>query len=429
MHLAPTTTVRTSVMQACRALAALVYLAAAGPALAAQSPASAAAPAEAAVPQTPEQALAQDAAEYARAYAVPQEEALARLRALAESVVETDRLRGLYRDRLAGIVVEHAPAFRIVVLLTGEGADSLEVLPAGGLALPILFRTGAPAKEVRILAAIGAHQADIRAVLDHPPGMGADPRTGMLAVMVQHGDLGEDGEAGLAARLAAIAGVPAEIKVWSDIDAPSSVEGGGRVLGADPGGGRFVCTSGFVVTDGLRTAVTTAAHCPDALSYIAPDHAQAPLTMVGAWGAGTQDVQVHVGEGQFLPFFLVDRAKDVARPLTGQRLRASTRAGDFVCHRGEHSGYHCAEVDYPDYAPPGDLCAGPCPPTWVAVHGPDCHGGDSGGPVFLGTIAFGTVKGASYTSDGACRLYYYMSTDYLPPGWSLLRAADVAGGP
>jgi hypothetical protein len=34
-------------------------------------------------------------------------------------------------------------------------------------------------------------------------------------------------------------------------------------------------------------------------------------------------------------------------------------------------------------------------------------------------IAFGLMKGASNSSDGTCRLYYYMSTDYLPPGWRL----------
>ena len=35
------------------------------------------------------------------------------------------------------------------------------------------------------------------------------------------------------------------------------------------------------------------------------------------------------------------------------------------------------------------------------------------------TTAFGLVKGESATS-GTCRLYYYMSTDYLPQGWTLL---------
>ena len=45
--------------------------------------------------------------------------------------------------------------------------------------------------------------------------------------------------------------------------------------------------------------------------------------------------------------------------------------------------------------------------------------GDSGGPVFSRGVAFGILKGASYNREGGCDLYFYMSTDYLPEGWSL----------
>jgi hypothetical protein len=56
----------------------------------------------------------------------------------------------------------------------------------------------------------------------------------------------------------------------------------------------------------------------------------------------------------------------------------------------------------------------------VTVASATCRGGDSGGPVFLGTVAFGLVKGSSYGRNGSCNFYFYMSTDYLPPGWTLL---------
>ena len=119
------------------------------------------------------------------------------------------------------------------------------------------------------------------------------------------------------------------------------------------------------------------------------------------------------------PVFMVDKKRTLARPVSSWRNRDSTRVGDFVCHRGERTGYSCAVVEFVDYAPPGDLCAGPCTPTWVAVSGPDCGKGDSGGPVFSGMVAFGLMKGASNSSDDTCRLYYYMSVDYLPPGWTI----------
>ena len=131
-------------------------------------------------------------------------------------------------------------------------------------------------------------------------------------------------------------------------------------------------------------------------------------------------MQINLSPEASEPLFYANRGAGSLRRLTTWRNVASTRAGDFVCHYGESSGYSCAEVELTDYAPPGDLCGGPCAPVWVTVAGPSCGGGDSGGPVFRGSIAFGIVKGASYAKDGKCNFYYYMSTDYLPEGWSLL---------
>lgn len=380
--------------------------------------------------QSVSEALAQDGAEYARLYGVPTDRAVRELQAAQDSVATTDAIAQEFEARLAGISIAHDGGLRIVVLLTGDEPVEARTIAAGGLDVPVIFLTGAPTTRAQIIAAIEVHQADIRAVLRSPPGMGVDPRTGMLAVMVKAGEAEAEGTEAMAARLSAIAGVPVEILAWSDADSDLATAGGGRVIGYDPAiGRRGVCTSGFVVTDGSRTALSTAAHCPDQIGYVEADGSETPLTMIGAWGARYQDVQIHVradgGGGvaetapPFYAGFYADRAKTMLRPVTSWRNRASTRAGDMVCHRGERTGYSCAEVQYPDYAPPGDLCAGPCPASWVAVRGPTCKGGDSGGPVFVGTIAFGLVKGSSYTGDGRCRLYYYMSVDYLPPGWTV----------
>ena len=362
-----------------------------------------------------------------------------RLRAQEESVPATDRLQDLYGDRLAGLYIEHRPAYRIVLLLTGTDPVPDQTLIAGGMTVPVVFHTGAPASRTRILGAIAQHQAALRAALPTPPGMGVDPRTGTLVVMVEPSDVEREGAAPLKARLEAIAGVPIRIRVMTgpDVDLqgvlPATpptpppethfVQGGARVQGFNPADGKtYYCTSGFVVTDGARSGVVTAAHCTDTLVYVAPDRHQIPLQFVGQWGWGYQDVQLHLSDRALQPLFYADTAKTSLRPVTGARNRTSTRAGDFVCHRGERTGYSCAVVELVDFAPSGDLCGGPCLPTWVAVAGPTCKGGDSGAPVFSGTTAFGIVKGANYRGDGGCISYYYMSTDYLPPGWSLLRA-------
>ena len=185
---------------------------------------------------------------------------------------------------------------------------------------------------------------------------------------------------------------------------------------------RYLCTAGFVVTDGVRTGIATAAHCPDELSARDATGADIPLPFVGQWGWGNQDVQVNASPVPLDPVFYADAAKTISRPVLASRSHAGTRAGDVVCHRGERTGYSCSQVELTDFAPAGDLCGGACLPTWVTVAGPTCQSGDSGSPIFVGTTALGILKGGTYRSDGSCAFYFYMSTDYLPAGWRLLLA-------
>ena len=378
------------------------------------SPAAAQAPV-----QTPEQALAEDAADYARRHEVDVVEATRRLRAQEASVAAVEAIRLRYARRLAGIAIEHSPEWRIVVRLTGRRSVRDRTVVADGVSFPIVFRTRARASEAELVAAMSEHRAAIRAALPRFAGMGIDARTGELVVAVRTAAV----DSSDAERIAQLTGVPVRLRAVDGPDTDSGVEGGGRVEGVEPvSGRRQFCTTGFVVTDGARTGVVTAAHCPDSLTYYDPQGGgEVPLRFVGGWGAQFQDVQVHVAEVPQRPVFHADTAKRSLRPLTGARARAGIRSGDTVCHRGESTGYSCAEVELTHYAPPGDLCGGPCDPVWVTVAGPSCRGGDSGGPVFIGTTAFGILKGSSYRSSGPCNYYYFMSTDFLPDGWTLLR--------
>ncbi|MGE7204636.1 hypothetical protein ACQKJZ_03035 [Sphingomonas sp. NPDC019816] len=365
-------------------------------------------------------ALALDAATYADAVGLSPSQALRELQVQEASVPVTDALTVEFGDRLAGLSVGHAP-FHIDVLLTGDAPVADRSVPIAGVYVLIRFRTGAYASHRQLVTAAALYQTDIRATLTQPPGIGIDPRIGALVVMVGKADaMSEPGDA-LRDRIARMTGVPVRI---ATLDAPdvdmAEVQGGGRLIGVDPGDGRrYACTSGFVVRRGAESAIVTAAHCPDNLSWADGTGLASPLTFLGQWGWGYQDVQLQGSAVPLAPTFLSDTAKTVRRRVNGQRTRAATRAGDIVCHRGERTGYSCAEVWLPDFAPAGDLCGGGCTPTWVAVRGPTCRSGDSGGPVFLGGTAFGIVKGGSYRADGGCAFYYYMSLDFLPGGWSL----------
>ena len=374
------------------------------------------------IAKTQTEALADDAIQYAALFGVSSDEALRRLRAQQATVSATDGIRTEFADRLAGISIEHTPDYRIVVLLTGLESESGRV--ADGV--PIVFRTGAKATHAQAIAAMRRHLIDLRSELPLARGAGYDQRTGEIVLLVTSADAIRYGVDAIRTRAEEVSGVPVRIAVNDLIEQNMSVDGGGRVEGLNNlTGKRNRCTTAFVVTNGEQTAITTAAHCPDELTYVGRDGSNVTLPLIGSWGAGYQDVQINGSPDSTQPSFYADRGMDSLRQVVTWRNRDSARPGDFVCHYGESSGYSCATVELTDYAPPGELCGGPCEPTWVTVKGPSCIPGDSGGPVFSGEIAFGIAKGINRDSSGRCNFYYYMSTDYLPSPWRLLLAREA----
>jgi hypothetical protein len=371
---------------------------------------------------TQDQALSEDSVQYAAQFGVSPDEALRRLKAQQESVPATDSIAREFVGRLAGISVEHRPDYRIVVLLTG----SEPVADRSAAGVPIVFRTGAKATHAQAIAALRKHLIDLRADLPNARGAGYDQRTGEVVLLVTRADAEKFGVDAIRARAEQVGGVPVRVVINELNEANMSVDGGGRVEGLNSQTNRRnLCTTAFVVTNGEATAITTAAHCPDELTYMDRDGSTVTLPLIGSWGAAYQDVQINGSPNSPEPLFYSNRGAGTLRRLATWRNVASTRAGDFVCHYGESSGYSCATVELTDYAPPGDLCGGPCYPSWVTVKGPNCIAGDSGGPVFSGAVAFGIAKGVNRTAAGQCLFYYYMSTDYLPAPWRLLTAGDV----
>ena len=372
--------------------------------------------------QTSAEALAQDAAVYARRYGVNVGQAVLRLRALQASAAVTDAIRQTFRERLVGVSIDHAPVLRVVVLLTGTVPVTETIIVVDGLVLPIVFRTGAPTTGDDVIRAMLQRGPELNALLPQNRGMGLDARSGELVVLIRALDAARPDLIALRERAEVLTGVKVRFDLADRAIANLALVGGARVVGVHPGDGkRYACTTGFAVTDGNRTGIVTAAHCPDDVTYQDPEGGTIPLQFAGQWGARTQDVQVHIGPGGQKPLFYADRRQGTLRTLAGARSRLSTRAGEWVCHYGESSGYSCAEVELTQFAPPGLLCGGACAPTWITVRTHDCRSGDSGGPVFSGDIAFGITKGGSGRRGTRCNFYFYMSTDFLPAGWRLLR--------
>lgn len=369
--------------------------------------------------QGPAEALAADAASYASAMGVAPDEAERRLALQEASVAVTERLRTQYRERLAGIFIEHSPGWHVVVLLAGEQAPVRLLLPAGDLKVPVELRGGAAVTRTRVLAGIDRYRAAIAAAVPGTRGMGHDPRTGALVVMQRLSAADRPVEQ-VEAELSRLTGVPVRVRRLQASFENAGAAGGSRVEGADGSGRRWFCTTGFLVSDGKQEGVTTAAHCPDGMTYRGPDGEERLLKFAGGWGTAYRDVQIHTGVGSAPALFFVDQDRTVARPVTGWLTRPMTRAGDWVCKRGEASGASCSMVEMTDFAPPGELCGGLCSTSWVTVKGPQCRRGDSGAPVFIGTTALGVLKGGAFLQGGSCAFYYYMSVDYLPEDWRLV---------
>jgi streptogrisin C len=371
------------------------------------------------VVQSPTGALFADAQSYSTAMGVGQEEAERRLRLQEASVVVTDRLRSQFRDRLAGLFIEHSPDWRIVVLLAGEQAPVRLLLPAGQIKVPVELRGGAVVTRTQVLAAIDRHRSEIAAAVPGMRGIGHDPRTGEMVVMQRLSAADRPVEQ-MRAELTRITGVPVRVRQLQASFENAGAVGGSRVEGTDGSGERWFCTTGFLVSDGKRVGITTAAHCPDGVTYRGPDGEERLLKFAGGWGTAYRDIQIHTGVGNAPALFFVDRDRNAARPVTGWLTRPMTRAGDWVCKRGEASGASCSTVELTDFAPPGELCGGLCSTSWVTVKGPQCRRGDSGAPVFIGTTALGVLKGGAFLEGGNCAFYYYMSVDYLPEDWRLV---------
>jgi streptogrisin C len=322
--------------------------------------------------QSQPQALVEDASQYAAQFGVAPAEALRRLKAQQASVPATDAIAREFADRLAGISIEHSPDYRIVVLLTG----SEPVAERSAAGVPIVFRTGAKATRAQALAALKRHLIDFRSDLPNARGAGYDQHTGEVVLLVTREDANRLGVEAIRSRAEQVGGVPVRVVVNELNETDMSVDGGGRVEGVNLlTNRRNLCTTAFVITNGETSAITTAAHCPDELTYVDRDGSTVTLPMIGSWGAAYRDVQINGSPNSPEPLFYSNRGAGVLRRLVSWRNVASTRAGDFVCHYGESSGYSCASVNR--------------------------------------------------TPSGRCLFYYYMSTDYLPPPWRLMTASDV----
>lgn len=369
--------------------------------------------------QTAEQALARDAASVASDQSIAADEAARRLRIRLEADERLTNIRSGLLARYAGGYIVHSPRYGVVMRLTGADPVSTQSLTLPSGALEVRFETGAGATLETLARTIADKLPALRTALPTLQGAGVDERSGEIVLKVQA--VGTAATALLArdAELTTLVGQPVRIEAVPAPAQLTNIRGGTRLFDA-----AGWCTGAFVGQTSTSRVLLTAGHCNDPLTFEGNDGVtNYSMTYVSGIFDADQDVQYHRSATAMLPEFWVDTS--TKRTLTGRRLRTSTYAGDEFCHHGKATGYSCGLVTTTTFAPSfAGACGGQtCAPVWINLEGSSLrlNRGDSGGPVFVSTVAAGIQSSGSFNATtGAAYYVTYMTTDTLPSGVSLL---------
>lgn len=235
------------------------------------------------------------------------------------------------------------------------------------------------------------------------------------------GDIGPIGGTGDAnasdTQLQAMQALLTEVLKGSISVAYEIVDGRGSSIDAILDGGRAMggCTSGFAARRSHTSThgIVTAGHCSDSLSLNGVD-----LPWVTGYRNMSADAQFHkVPEGSGHELRSTFRCNvfgaqgncDVSAEMPRYRM-----ANNYVCHTGVRSNFSSGTVTSIYFRPArnSDLSKAPCTNSsettqlncnavFVQVHGESLRscGGDSGGPWYRGSIAYGIHRGSNSGND------------------------------
>lgn len=344
---------------------------------------------------TDSQAQLVDAQIYADHMGVSVDEALQRFEAQSLAGELETVLAATAPDAFAGLWVQHRPDFRVVVRVTQNGAEALTpVLQRSALAGLIDVR---PA--VATLVELTRAQADaMRAVREL--GLPVESEINVYENQVQLYVV-ERQKLDAAVQRGALTLSPLVTVVTVErMSYPAANIYGGLSLST--------CTSGFGVkrtSDGLK-GISTAAHCNNSQSY-----SGTALTFKAEKFQDSYDVQWHTASGYTVKNWIKWWSDGSTRSITSTKSRDSQAIGNYVCKYGKTTFYTCGYISSktyaPSYVPSADA-------TFIRVdntagYSPLAAPGDSGGPWFLNSGAWGVMSGIP-GSDANDALY--MAVNY-----------------
>lgn len=323
-----------------------------------------------------EEAVAQDARVYAADYGVGFEEALRRL-SIQEDVGDLQAsLEANEGATYGGLRISHSPGFEVIGYFTQNGAQTIQPY-VQGTPLDGMVRTEQVAATLSELEAAQA-QAIASAEANGVP-VEAD-----VNVAANRAELyvTEANRSRLDTSLRSSTGtMPDNVQTITvpALSEPMAFYGGTHLTD---------CTAGFVVraNNGLE-GTTTAGHCPNSGQN---------------WRGGrTVYVDGYVANNADIQYNTTPNVEDKARFYSGVGLR-SVRAvrgrshqpiGKIICKYGKNGGFRCAEIVGRTYKP-GYVASANSTFLRARRRGDDLvRQGDSGGPVFSGYTALGTISG------------------------------------
>lgn len=320
-----------------------------------------------------DETLRKDAVAYVQAFGGTLEEAVQHLK--LQSIVATldEQLQSKESSTFAGLWIEHTPKFRVVVQFTQDAQNTVSPYIQNGPLANVVEVQIAPVSLAQLKIVHNQLLRDIEAT-GIETASGTNLQKNRIELEVKDRKQFEAAIVKLGKRLPN----NVEIIVVSAFATPAADWYAGLSLSG--------CTSGYTMKNASGTKYSsTAGHCPAGqVSPLTSPAAYIPPSGVG----GAYDFQLNTPPSGST---LRNWAKDGSgyRSITGQVARGSV--GTLVCKYGKTTIYTCGTIEknnYTYYGSPAYLLIGSTSSTKIAC------GGDSGGPVYSGSNAYGIVTAA-----------------------------------
>lgn len=365
---------------------------------------------------SPEEAVRRDAQAYADAVGVTLEQAIERLETLERYSRDLEGATDSAGARFAGLWIEHVPELRLTVRLTGGAPappQAVDALSALGGDIDIDLDA-----EHSMAQLVAAQEKLAPVIFDEYPEMG-------FGIDAESGSIELRGPTELSAQqlaaLAELGGAPVSVMKTPPLE-PGHTYGGRHI--AAPSGS---CTTGFTTVNTVygTKGVLTAGHCANGgttATYHQNGSTSYQVVLQGKRWDANQDFswwkQSAVTHPVYPTFFDGSQFRDVL----GVTLRSQMQ-GQPVCHYGIQTGYSCGFVDSVNYNPGSSYCGDPnfvqCASVWVAVGGSSqkCWFGDSGGPYFWGSGAWGLYSGQAASGPGSGQCFFTVMQSQEALAW------------